>query len=967
MTANTDRQGGSLSASGFRPEIQGLRAIAVLAVLVFHIWPELLPGGYVGVDVFFVISGYLITGILFRDYAATGRIHVRDFYARRIRRLLPAATVVLIAVAFLTPLLPMTRWQDNAQGIVASALYVQNWWLARQAVDYLAAESEPAMLTHFWSLSVEEQYYIFWPLLLMLAGLLPVARRVNPGRLFAWLVAAVVAASLAYSVWLTWTSPALAYFSTFTRAWELGVGGLLAVTTRWRQLGEGVREALRWIGLAMIAAAVLAYGKGTPFPGYAAALPVVGTALVIAARDSGRLASGYRLLAVRPMQYFGDISYSLYLWHWPVIIAYSALSGRSPDVLDGVVIFVVAWAMAHLGKTLVEDPFRHPARGKPDPAWKPFLVGAACILLSLGAGWGAQRPWQAGEDAPLEAATASQSGGASQYPGAAALTDGVQAMPGMPLRPSPEVARDDFPAPYASRCLSRGDDSRLRACEYGDRNGRFKVVVVGDTYAAQWQPALEEVALANGWRLVLFAKTGCAMGEAEPVKNDGSGFPACREWRQQVARRVDELKPDLLLLAQSVNARVKGAAGRTQRAAMLADSLEAFLAGRQVQGMQVAVLRGTPRMGNTCKGRDDLANCQHPRDEALAGPDPVLLLAERRNDVRVLDLTDAICMAKVCPAVVGNLVVYRDSSSHLTATYARTMAPAMARALAGLGVEGMGEVKVPAPDRLPVPGNRRERALAARRDNPDVYRDGCHVDQASSEPRFCVYGDTSSRIKIVLAGDSHAAQWLPPLQALAKTRGWALYTFTKSACAFSDTAVQSGGREYKACTEWNRRVMARLEELAPTVVVTSQSRGQNAHGANSAQQSQAMLADGLASRWGRLRRMGAGVVAIADTPWMARDVPDCLSAPRVVPGACDTGYDRATRTPDSILAAVKQVPGVVLLDLNRHICSGDTCPAMHGDAVIWRDRHHLTASFTRSLAPQIAPAVEEAIERAVQQ
>lgn len=953
---HTGRPGG-----GFRAEIQALRAIAVLVVLLFHIWPDSLPGGYVGVDVFFVISGYLITSILFREFEANGRISVWNFYVRRIRRLLPAATLVLVAIALVTPLLPQTRWPDNVQGIVASALYVQNWWLARQAVDYLAAESEPSMLTHFWSLSVEEQYYIFWPLLLMLVGLLPAAWRSRPGRLFASLVIGVAAASLVYSVWLTSHNPPLAYFSTLTRAWELGVGGILAVTVRWRSLGQGFRDVLGWTGVAMIAIAALAYDRSTPFPGYAAALPVLGAAFVIAARDSNGLLSSYAWLKTRPFQYFGDISYSLYLWHWPVIIVYGALSGRSPDLLDGLIIFGVSTALAHQSKNLVEDAFRHPRDGKDkEAAWKPFALGAGCILLSLGAAWAAPRPWRAA-DADVRPMVAAAPTVAS-HPGAAVLSDGTRAEAGAALLPEPATAREDLPAPYRDRCLSRGSSKAVKVCEYGQRDGRRTVMLVGDTYAAQWQPALEEVAQANGWRLAVAAKTGCALGDVAPANSDGSAFEACESWRADLVRKVDRMKPDLLLVAQAPSVRIRGHEGGKATAEALSGALQGFVAGRVQAGIPVAFLRSTPMMGKDCRDPGALAGCKRPRKRALVDPDPVLVAASRLEGVPVLDLTDGICLADACPAVVGNVVVYRGAA-HLTATYARTLGPALARALERLDAPGFGPVAVPGIKALAVSSDLASIAIAAKHDNPDLYRDGCHVDQVSSEPKACIYGKADSPVRVVLTGDSHAAQWLPPLQVLAQQQGWALYSYTKSACAFSETTVRAGGREYTSCTEWNQRVMEQIAGLKPALVVTGQSRKQRASDADDRAQSNTMLADGLVRRWNRLRAMDIGVLVIADTPWMEKDVPDCLSAPRVAPGACDTPYEEAIKAPDSILAAMEQSPDVTLLNLNDRICKDGVCPAMHGDAVIWRDRHHLTASFTRGLAGQIGPAAEAAMKQ----
>ncbi|MGO3127392.1 MAG: acyltransferase family protein [Luteimonas sp.] len=945
-----------LAGGGFRLEIQALRAIAVLAVLVFHIWPSALPGGYVGVDVFFVISGYLITGILFRQFDSTGRIQVGTFYVRRIRRLLPAAAVVLIAVAFLLPLLPATRWEETVSGIVASTLYVQNWWLGAQAVDYLAAESAPSAVMHFWSLSVEEQYYIAWPLLLMLLGLLPAAVKRRPGRIFAAMVLLVVVASLAYSIWLTSTNPALAYFSTLTRAWELGVGGLLAVTTRWKTLPQTIRDALAWCGLAMIAFAVVRFDETTPFPGYAAALPVFGTALVIMGRDSPRLFSAYTLLRARILQYLGDISYSLYLWHWPVIVFYAAVAGRSPGLIDGIALLVVSCALAHQTKVLVEDRFRDAGDG-PSASVRAFALAVFCILACLAAAWAATRPWDANREGGVGVATSSPDDRPT-HPGALVLTDNVVAAPAEIL-PSPEHAKKDFPAPYLQRCMARGSSSKVEVCAYGNPHGETHVVLVGDTYAAQWQPALDSIAAANGWRLHVIVKTGCALGDAMPVDSDGNPSASCQTWREAVSERIREWKPDLLLIAQSPSSRVAAGGSRNERVIALAESMATFANRVAADTGSVAFLRGTPSLGRACAEVDNIGECEVPRSRALTDTDPALLASRNVAGAHLLDLSDAFCLSDRCGAVVGNVPVYR-TGGHLTATYSRTLAPALARAVA----ESTGmQVSADIPSVEQSSGLELAKlALRAKSDNPEIYAKGCHVLQAPSEPKFCRYGPEDAEISLVLTGDSHAGHWEPAVQELAERNGWALYTFTKSACAFSDTTVTSGGREYKACSEWNRKLMDILLDMRPDAVVMSQSRGHVAFGVDRSE-SQEVLARGLTSRWRTLRDNGIGVAVIGDTPWMAKNVPDCVSTPGIRVSDCDTPLERALRSPDSILLAIEQGgAGVEFVNMNEYICEGGNCPAVRDGQVIWRDRHHLTATFARTLAPHLEPVIKRAVE-----
>lgn len=926
-------------AQAFRPEIQGLRAIAVLAVLVYHLWPAALPGGYVGVDVFFVVSGYLITGGLFGEAMATGRIAVGAFYARRIRRLLPAATGVLVAAAILLAWLPPTRWQAGSAEIVASAFYVQNWWLAERAVDYLASADAPGLLTHFWSLAIEEQYYIAWPLLLCLALSWPGARS-KPRQAFVWLGVGIVLLSLSYSVWLTGTRPALAYFSTFTRAWELGLGGLLAVALRWHPSGSGLRDLLGGVGLVAILASMLVFDGTTAFPGIAALWPVLGTMAVLAAGCSDRRFSAFGLLARPVFQYIGGISYSLYLWHWPVIVLHAALTGRSPDVLEGIAVLVIAGLLAHASKVGIEDRFRS-AKAHAQPGWTvpAGALLAACLVLSVGAalaglGW---RDNRLVDDGP----------GFARHPGAAVLAGEVDAI-GESFLPVPEAAGSDLPAPFTDGCLASGGVAA--SCRYGAADAPIRIALVGDRAAAQWQPTLEVLARHNGWRLDLFANPGCALGVAT---TDG-----CREWQAglETALRTGSFR--LALLAQSSRRRIDGVADDESLVEALDSGLQMFAANVVASGTPLALVRGVPDLADACEDSGGLRECSRDRAQALAAYDPILVAAAQLSGVELFDLTDALCGPASCAAVVGNVIVYRDDG-YLTATYARSLAQAFATRMQELA--GLEAIDVPTPAGLVRYGNLGVLATRAGRDDPDLYRDDCHVDRDSVHPEHCLYGDPDSDVHIALVGDSHAAQWLPPLQAQAEREGWALYSFTKSACSFTDAVVVIEGSEYLSCTEWNRNLLDALRELRPSLVVTSQSRGHQAHGAADAEAGRRMLAEGLLSRWRALREADIPVLVIADTPWMRVHVPDCIAAGPERGDSCDTRLADALGMPDPILLAMQSTPDVVFADLNPHICTQTHCPAFADGEVVWRDQHHLTASYARGLAPVLAPVLRQAI------
>lgn len=679
------------TAARHRPEIQGLRAIAVLVVLVFHIWPTALPGGYVGVDVFFVISGYLITGLLLREQLATGAIDLVRFYGRRAKRLLPAASAVMLAVALgAAYFFPRMRWGDLAQDIMASALYAENWLLASRAVDYLAAEEGASPLQHFWSLAIEEQYYLLWPALLLFAGwlvrksgwrLVPVAGA---------LLAGVFVVSLAYSMRTTELNPGFAYFATTTRAWELALGGLLAVFSGWRALPERVRALAAWTGVAMIGAAAFLFDGETVFPGNAALLPTVGSALVLISGTTAAGWSAYRWLRLPPMQWVGDLSYSLYLWHWPLVSGYRAVWGEGEiGLAHGAILFAASIAMAWSSKRFVEDRFRAPQFAS-RTRWQPITVGATSMLVIVCAG--SALAAIAARIGPPPAQGMAQG---SLHPGALALV-GAQVPPGVPFVPSVESARNDLAEAYAANCISPSIGRDLRECRYGPDDAALNVVAVGDSHMVQWLPALQVLAQENGWRLLALTKTGCAFAVLDETAMTSEGMKSCAEWNTKVLRRIVDAKPDLVFVAQSSGALGEIAKDASRGPADMAARMAQAWRGVASTQARLIVFRETPRLGwdsAECLSRPDadIAACTQLRASAVPSHSAIESAAALQPGVVMIDLTDTMCTAVRCPPVIGNILVWRDKH-HLTASYARTIAPLLAQRLAarvpGLPLDG---------------------------------------------------------------------------------------------------------------------------------------------------------------------------------------------------------------------------------------------------------------------------------------
>ncbi|WP_173923565.1 acyltransferase [Agromyces sp. Marseille-P2726] len=385
-----------------RPEIQALRAVAIGCVVLYHFWPAALPAGFVGVDVFFVVSGFLITGLLLRDAERFGRVRLREFYVRRIRRILPAAMVVLTACGIATLLfVPRIEWRPFLQQVLSSALYVQNWHLARDSQIPGSADLESTPVQHFWSLSVEEQFYLLWPLLIIGAVWLA-ARfgRTRPAMAGAVLGAATLA-SFVHCVLLTAQDHNLAYFSTFARAWEFGVGGLLALVPA--MAGERLRRTralAAWVGLAAVAVAARTFTDHALFPGAIALVPVLGTAAVIWAGMPRAALSLAPVAELRPVQWFGDLSYSLYLWHWPIIMFTPYITGQPSHAPVMVLLLVLSIVVSAASKRWIEDPFRRSVprerlrmpRARRAAVASVAAISAVVLLTSGVAGYAIEEP-----------------------------------------------------------------------------------------------------------------------------------------------------------------------------------------------------------------------------------------------------------------------------------------------------------------------------------------------------------------------------------------------------------------------------------------------------------------------------------------------------------------------------------------------------------------------------------------------
>ncbi|MGH1563823.1 acyltransferase family protein [Mumia sp. DW29H23] len=688
------------AASGTRADIQALRAVAVSLVLIYHLWPNRLTGGFTGVDVFFVISGFLITSHLLGKPPRSGR-DLAGFWSRRIRRLLPASLLVLAVTLVASRLVaPETQWAATAKQAGAAALYVVNWVLASDAVDYLAAENSPTPVQHFWSLSVEEQFYIGWPLLILVLVTLSARVRRSPTTVVAAGLGAVVVASFAYSIHETVTEPARAYFVTPTRVWELGVGGLLAVLIGRHGYGRGraveavawspaARAVLAWIGLLAIVWTGFTYTGATPFPGWQAAVPVLGAAAVIAANAPTAPGSPAAVMATRPVQWLGDVSYSVYLWHWPLIVLLPYATGSDLGLLDKLAILAASLVLAALTKHYVEDPFRSPRWGR--PLLKPYALGVVgmAVVVAMAA---VQLAEVDRKETAARAALASALADDDPCFGAAALAPGAdcpRTTDGQVV-PAPAQALKDKSDAYeevsgGKDCWASAPRFPVTVCEFGDPDAKTSIALTGNSHAGQWLPALQEIARTRGWRITTYLASQCGMAETRQQFDTTDKSARCSAWVERVTRRIASGGFDMVVYTNriSVPAVGKDIAGSQDD---YRRGYEKVLSKVRAAGVPVMVIRDTPAPGTIipdCLAANaaDLTRCSAPRRD-WEPSEPVVDAVHDLDDrgIVLADLNDRICRPDRCDGAVGGVVVYFDGS-HLTATYARTLAPALERPL----------------------------------------------------------------------------------------------------------------------------------------------------------------------------------------------------------------------------------------------------------------------------------------------
>jgi peptidoglycan/LPS O-acetylase OafA/YrhL len=667
-----DQSGTAPEDRAFRPDVEGLRAVAVALVVLFHSGVSALSGGYIGVDVFFVISGFVITGVLLRERVATGRTSILSFYGRRCRRIIPAATLVIIVTVLASYVfLGVGVGGRTATDARFATVFLANFHFSAIGTNYLSAQAPPSPLQNYWSLSVEEQFYVVYPtLFLLLAGL---GSKLSLRARLALALVVVIAASLAFSVIDTASHPTSAYFSPFTRAWELGLGALVAVGTPWlkKTVPSSVAAVVTWLGLGAIVGAAFAFGAQTAYPGSLVAIPVVGAALVIAGGVTAGRVGAEALLGLTPVRGLGKLSYSLYLWHWPILIIAAEYAGKTTlSLKDNLGWDLVALGAAALTYVLVENPIRR-ARFLFRVRGASVGLGVALIVVTLGivslqSDVAVASASDSAPHPPTPAGTATP-----RVPDASletvlnlvAASDKIRTVPADLIPPFGQVVSQPstglgFP-PFSTGCWPSASTSTVPACTFGDRSATHTMVLYGDSHAAMWFQAMDDIATRAHWKLVVLAKSACPAAplatEAPGVRGD---WPACDQWHAFAIRRINEIDPNILVVSEASNYDTPNGVFYTR--AQWQQGVEQLFKRVTAPKSVKLVLGDIP----SSRGADCLT--AHTADVQACSSSPHSPLspynnAEKRaaaaTGARYIDVTPWFC-AKTCSVVVGNYDVY---------------------------------------------------------------------------------------------------------------------------------------------------------------------------------------------------------------------------------------------------------------------------------------------------------------------
>ena len=610
------------------PQIQALRALAAILVLVYH--AKWLDGGYIGVDIFYVISGFLITGILIRELDTKNTLSLISFYARRTKRLLPASFLVIFATGIAGFLfLPASMRASFGKDLIAASTYISNFLFALWENDYQNLNSTPSPFIHFWSLAVEEQFYLFWPFFIL--ALFRIGRR----RAVFYGIVVALFSSFAFSLYLTERAPIWAFYILPTRVWELAAGALLVFLPEIKK----ARPLIALSAFAALIAATIVFNEVTPFPGVAALAPVIATVLLLASRSKWPPFID-QLAQSRLIQWLGSISYPLYLWHWPLLVIPAIYLGEELNALQTILILLVTVALSGLTHAYIEEPMR--AAKLTHHSVLKFASVATSVSILVG-----------GVIITQHSNTINTEGN---------INFSLEEIRSKPINNN-------------DGCHIHIRETVSPRCEYGDVTSKKTIVLYGDSHAAQWLPALDIIGKKRGIKIVSLTKSSCPSAEVIKELSSQYDLADCQAFRDSSVARIKKIKPLAVILTgmQPLSAPYSNESAKSW-----------WLAGERKVFNRIKESTLYPiYLTDTPLPRVDIPDCLVAgRGKACDTARPID--AEVASGLIAINPTPWLC-EETCPAVVDGIIAYRDQS-HLTVAMSKHLSSQLDMSLTRLGL-----------------------------------------------------------------------------------------------------------------------------------------------------------------------------------------------------------------------------------------------------------------------------------------
>jgi peptidoglycan/LPS O-acetylase OafA/YrhL len=964
-----------MSIRKFRPDIEALRAIAIIVVLIEHA-KLALPGGFIGVDIFFVISGFLITKHLHDEVFKNGSISLKNFYARRILRIFPASMLVLTltllgSFLFLSPLQLINYCWDA----ILSAFSGINYRLAITGTDYFQSTTTPSPFQHFWSLAVEEQFYLIWPLLILSFAKLFIRNKNKPIQIaesiidplvtlnvktqnqnleivkqkefttFKYAISALLILIITVSLFLSYKisgeSQMWAYFSLHTRAWQLAIGGLIAFNLPLvGKIPNKIASVLSWIGFGGLIASLILINKTTIYPGLWALLPTLATALIVIAGTHKTKLSFESFFDWSVVRGIGKISYSLYLIHWPIFVFIFYQLGDNIRITDKIAAVMISVMLSIVSLLLIENPIRFHKAFK-NNFKLTYRIGLVMMLIVASIGYGVQFVKDrnnSDQKVAIAAINKSEADIISKLQEAIKTKEISTKL----VKPLEQVAKETGSNCIAVETISTPSEGQK--CRLGDKNAKQTIVLLGDSHANQWTKTIDTIAQNNGYQLIPFTKSGCSMTDIKHfnplLKRD---YTECYSYRKAVVDEIAKIKPDIIVTTELVYQN------------STPETYTALIQKLQSMSKQVVRLTDTPRPTQNIpeclvKNSKDIQKCNF---YAESGDSKIYLESKIEDKIaanagaKIIYTNNMFCESETCPPIIDNIVAYNDDS-HISETYASYLSNIINRKLFS-GQKTLTQNIIESTKISTLPNNL---VTSINQVSFDTLGGKC-IDSfeavTPSPQKVCTLGDTKSSKTIVLLGDSHAQQWIQAVDPIAQRNGYKLITYMKSACSLADIKLwdDTNKKDYVECSSWRKEVLDQVEKIKPDIIISSETLHSNS---TVEKYSELML---------RLKSISNHVIKIIDNPKATQIIPECLAKNSNNIQKCSFDPNKAflyKELADKEVEESKKLQ-IPLIETLKWFCTDQSCPPIVDNIIVFYDNGHVSSTYSKYLSD----AMEEQI------